>query len=160
MQAGTLILTLERLLELHLDLYQTALKKTDQLKHNQMDELKQVLQQEQVLVQVIKQTEAERMTLASQFLGRHTDLTLAACAEKAEGAEKERLSELKEEFKEVMDKLKAANQLNQQMTQSALQFVTMSLDMLMPREQVPNYQRPDTMKKNEPNRRSLFDSKA
>ncbi|MGD6817066.1 flagellar protein FlgN [Metabacillus sp. 113a] len=160
MHAGKLILALERLLEQHLDLYQTALDKTEHLKHNQTEELKKVLQQEQLLVQAIKQTEAERITEASLFLGRHTDLTLRACAEKAEGTDKERLTGLKDDFTEVLDKLKAANQLNQQMTQQALQFVTMSLDMLLPREQTPNYQRPDAMKKTEPNRRSLFDSKA
>ncbi|MTH55056.1 flagellar protein FlgN [Bacillus mangrovi] len=159
MQAAALILTLEKLLEQHLDLYQTALNKTEQLKHNKTEELKQTLQREQALVQIIKQTEAERITEASRFLGRHTDLTLAACADRAEGAEKTRLSKLKEEFKSVMDKLKAANLLNQQMTQQALQFVTMSLDMLMPRVPEPNYKRPDAAK-NEPNRRSLFDSKA
>jgi hypothetical protein len=60
-----------------------------------------------------------------------------------------------------MDKLKEANGLNRELTQQALQFVSLSLDMLMPQENFSNYQRPDQHQtQTEKRRRSLFDSQA
>jgi flagellar biosynthesis/type III secretory pathway chaperone len=103
--------------------------------------------------------ENERIGLASAYLNREDDLTLTACMEKAEGADKEKFSDLFQSLTDVMEKLKNANKLNQQLTIQALQFVSLSMDMLMPKEQSPAY-KPPGGKASEPKRRSLFDSKA
>ncbi|TXC90974.1 flagellar protein FlgN [Metabacillus litoralis] len=153
--------TLDKLLQLHENLYQVALQKTDYLKQNNVEELKELLKKEQMFAQAIKQIETERIQLSAEFLNREQDLTLSACIEKAEGKHKEKLEQVASDFSKTMDKLKAANQLNRELTHQALQFVSISLDMLMPQENITNYQRPDAS--NAPSdklRRSLFDSQA
>ncbi|WP_226670821.1 flagellar protein FlgN [Metabacillus litoralis] len=161
MLAEKLMNTLDKLLQLHQNLYQVALQKTDYLKQNNVEELKELLKKEQMFSQAIKQIETERIQLSAEFLNREHDLTLSACIEKAEGKHKEKLKQIASDFSKTMDKLKAANQLNRELTHQALQFVSISLDMLMPQENITNYQRPDAS--NAPSdklRRSLFDSQA
>lgn len=156
-----LIQTLDKLLQLHQNLYQVALQKTDYLKQNKVEELKELLKKEQMFVQAIKQIETERIQLSAEFLNREHELTLSACIEKAEGEQKGEFEQIASGFSETMDKLKAVNQLNRELTHQALQFVSISLDMLMPQENITNYQRPDVS--NAPTdklRRSLFDSQA
>ncbi|MFY4775081.1 flagellar protein FlgN [Metabacillus sp. RGM 3146] len=160
MPAEKLIARLKELLQFNKELYHMALEKTDLLKKDNAEALRSLLQKEQTVVRSIQKAEAERIRMAAEFLGREHNLTLSECINQAKGTEKEKLSELLEEFIEVMDKLKTANQLNQQLSQQALQFVSMTLDMLLPSEQSPNYSRPDQPIESEPKRRSLFDFKA
>jgi flagellar biosynthesis/type III secretory pathway chaperone len=157
--AQSLILKLEKLLGLNRKLYQLAQTKTEALKTEDLTVLQQTLKQEQIYIQAIKQVENERIGLASAYLNREDDLTLSACMEKAEGADKEKFSDLFQSLTDVMEKLKNANKLNQQLTIQALQFVSLSMDMLMPKEQSPAYKPPGGTA-SEPKRRSLFDSKA
>ncbi|WP_299094868.1 flagellar protein FlgN [uncultured Metabacillus sp.] len=160
MSAETLIQTLEKLLQLHRNLYQVTTQKTEILKSENIGELKELLKKEQMFVQAIKQIETERIQASTEFLGAE-DITLTACIEKAEGEQKEKLKQFSANFSVIIDKLKEANQLNRELTQQALQFVSLSLDMLMPQESLINYQRPDGMKQpSDKTRRSLFDSQA
>ncbi|WP_273124384.1 flagellar protein FlgN [Bacillus weihaiensis] len=163
MVAGNLIHTLEKLLQLHQNLYQVALQKTDYLKENNVDKLKELLKKEQMFVQAIKQVEAERIQYTVEFLGTEDEVTLSACIDKAEGDNKQKLEEIAREFASIMDKLKAINQLNRDLTNQALQFVSLSLDMLMPQQSISNYQRPDgkvSQAGDVKNRQSIFDSQA
>lgn len=161
MIAEKLIETLTKLLQLHQNLYQVTLQKTDYLKNNDVEKLKGILKKEQMFVQAVKQIEEERIQLTAQFLGRGQDLTLTACIEKAEGEQKQRLQQIEKEFTEIIGKLRAANELNRELTHQALQFVSLSLDMLMPQENMTNYQRPNGQQSQiENKRRSLFDSQA
>lgn len=160
MLADKLITTLEKLLSLHEQLYKVALQKSEILKKDNIDELREMLKQEQKFVQAIKQIEAERILITAEFLNREQELTLSACIEQADGLNKEKLQYIRHKFQDVMDKLKTANQLNQQLTQQSLQFVSISLDMLMPQENTQNYNRPDQSRGMETKRRSIFDSKA
>ncbi|QGQ48146.1 flagellar protein FlgN [Metabacillus sediminilitoris] len=159
MQAEKLIQTLEKLLQLHQNLHKITLQKTESLKSENVEQIKELLKKEQMFLQAIKQIEAERIQETITFLGSEGDLTLSACIEKAKGEQKESLKVIAKEFKETMDKLKEANLLNRELTQQALQFVSISLDMLMPQESFTNYQRPDqNQTQTEKRRRSLFDS--
>jgi flagellar biosynthesis/type III secretory pathway chaperone len=161
MSAGKLIQTLEKLLQLHQNLYKLTLHKTESLKSENVEELKELLKKEQMFVQAIKQIEAERIQITSEFLGREEGLTLSACIEKAEGEQMEALERIAMDFNDTMDNLKSSNQINRELTQQALQFVSLSLDMLMPQESFANYNRPDGNKtQSEMKRRSLFDSQA
>jgi hypothetical protein len=160
-QADKLIHTLEKLLQLHQNLYTITLQKTESLKSENVEQVKELLKKEQMFLQAIKQIEAERIQETITFLGSEGNLTLSACIEKAEGEQKESLNVIANEFKKTMDKLKEANGLNRELTQLALQFVSLSLDMLMPQESFTNYQRPDqNQTQTEKRRRSLFDSQA
>lgn len=161
MSAENLIRTLEKLLLLHQNLYKVALQKTTCLKSERIDELRELLKQEQKFVQASKQLEEERIRLTKLFLGREENLTLSACIEKATGEEKEKLQFFLNNFTETMDMLKGANRLNKELTLQSLQFVSLTLDMLMPQKNITNYNRPEsTSKPVEKVRRSLFDSKA
>ncbi|OAS85808.1 MULTISPECIES: flagellar protein FlgN [Metabacillus] len=161
MSAEKLIKNLEKLLQLHQNLHKITLQKTESLKSENIEELKELLKKEQMFVQAIKQLEAERVQVTSEFLGHAENLTLSACIEKSSGHEKQSLERIANEFTEVMEKLTAANQLNRDLTQQALQFVSISLDMLMPQESLTNYNRPDGNKtQSDIKRRSLFDSQA
>jgi hypothetical protein len=160
-QAEKLIQTLEKLLQLHQNLHKITLQKTENLKSENVEQLRELLKKEQMFLQAIKQIEAERIQATIDFLGREGDLTLSACIEKAEGEQKESLKIIAKDFRDTMDKLKEANGLNRELTQQALQFVSLSLDMLMPQESFTNYQRPDQHQtQTEKRRRSLFDSQA
>ena len=114
-----------------------------------------------MFVQDVYHMEDERIQSKVQFLGREQDLTLSACIEQAEGEQKHQLKEVENEFAEIMGKLIDANELNRELTHQALQFVSLSLDMLMPQETMTNYQRPNgSQSQMENTRRSLFDSQA
>ncbi len=161
MLAEKLINTLEKLLKLHQNLYEVTLQKTDYLKSNDVEKLKELLKKEQMFVQAIKQIEAERIKLTPEFLGDKADMTLSACAEKAQGEHKEKLIQLAHLFPVVVKKIKDANQLNRELTQQALQFVELSLDLFIPQESLTNYNHPNGNDKFQPNkRRSIFDSQA
>ncbi|MGM0876454.1 MAG: flagellar protein FlgN [Bacillota bacterium] len=159
MSAGKLIQTLEKLLQLHQHLHKVTLQKTESLKGENVEELRELLKQEQKFVQAIKQVEVERIQLTVEFLEREDELTLTACIEKATGYEQEKLKEISKEFTETMDKLKATNQLNKELTKQALQLAAITLDMIMPQESDFNYNKPND-KTNDKQRRSFFDSKA
>ncbi|MED4454454.1 flagellar protein FlgN [Metabacillus fastidiosus] len=154
-----LIANLEKLLALHHQLYKVAFQKTDLLKKNDIEALKETLNYEQKFVQAISQMEAERIELTSKFLGRTDELTLMACIEKADGSNKEKLQNIYDEFKKVMGDLKNINNLNKQLTQQALQLVSITINTMMPQEGDHNYQKPDK-KNGQAKRRSIFDSKA
>lgn len=160
MSAQSLIQQLEKLLGLNQQLYKLAQTKTEALKTENLTVLQETLKQEQTYVQAIKQVENERIALAAAYLNRDDELTLSACIEKSEGTEKEKFSSLYLSLTDLMEKLKGINQLNQQLTLQALQFVSLSMDMLMPKEQSPAYKPPGGNVPSEPKRRSLFDSKA
>lgn len=160
MSAQPLIFKLEKLLRLNQQLLKLAEAKTEALKKEDLAVLQQTLKQEHICVSAIKLAEKERIPLTSAYLGRNHDLTLSACIEKAEGEDKVQFAQLLSSLTDVMDKLKHANKLNQQLTVQALQFVSLSLDMLMPKEESPAYKPPGLSAAAQPKRKSLFDSKA
>lgn len=159
MSAAELILSLEKLLQLHKNLYQLTLQKTEILKSENIDALKELLKKEQMFVKAISQLEDERIKQTVAFLGREDELSMSACIEKATGSEQDKLKELEKDFKETIDSLKATNELNRELAKQALQLVSMTLDMLMPQETEFNYNKPAN-KPIEKQRRSLFDSQA
>lgn len=159
MSAAELILSLEKLLQLHKNLYQLTLQKTEILKSENIDALKELLKKEQMFVKAISQLEDERIKQTVAFLGREDELSMSACIEKATGSEQHKLKELEKDFKETIDSLKATNELNRELAKQALQLVSMTLDMLMPQETEFNYNKPAN-KPIEKQRRSLFDSQA
>ncbi|WP_243290285.1 flagellar protein FlgN [Bacillus sp. FJAT-47783] len=160
MATSTFIQTMEKLYSLHEELYEIATKKTDVLKENRdVSELKELLKEEQLCLKKIQQTEAERMKLTDERLKGTEDKSLTALIERASGSEKEMLENLQVRFLEMMTKLKAVNELNQQLTHYALQYINLSLDMMMPQETTVTYSHPNQTKENR-SQRSMFDSKA
>lgn len=154
-----LITNLEKLLALHHQLYKVAFQKTELLKKNDIEALKETLNHEQKFAQAISQMEAQRIELTSNYLGRTDELTLTACIESTDGLYKEKLQSIYNEFTEVMDNLKNINSLNRQLTYQALQLVSITINSMMPQESELNYNKPD-QKNGAPKRRSIFDSQA
>jgi len=159
MSAGKLIQSLEKLLKLHQHLLEVTLQKTEILKNDQVEDLKELIKKETMYLQAIKQLEEERVILTKEYLGSNEEVTLSACIEKAAGTDREKLKVILKEFTEIMDKLKTSNSLNKELTKQALQLNAMTLDMLMPQETEINYNKPAN-KTPEKQRRSIFDSKA
>lgn len=161
MSCAQLIQTMEKLYELHEQLYDIALKKTDVLKNNEdISKLQELLKIEQTYSNKIHQVENERMKVVDDWLGQQEDKSLSACIEKATGNEKEQLVQLKERLKEIIEKLKSTNELNQQLIHHALQFVNLTIDMVMPQEPSLTYSNPNQTEEKQGPKRSMFDSKA
>ena len=160
MTGERLIQTLNKLLKLHQNLYEVALQKTEILKQNQVEELKELLNKEQMYVQAIKQIEDERVSKTAEYLDGSEEVTLTACINKATGPEKEVLQDIFADFTDVMNQLKNQNELNKELTKQALQLTSITLDTLFPKETNMNYDKPVNKPLQEKQRRSIFDSKA
>lgn len=150
-----LVSLLEKQVKLHKSLYQLALKKTEALKKQDIDTLTALMNDEQKHIFAIQQLENNRLRL----LQHHglMEATMTSCIERAEEPERSRLAELYDELSSIISSMKQANDVNRQLTEQSLQFIYLTLDMLMPQTQ------PITYSKNtyeEPLDRSMFESKA
>ncbi|MDQ0231451.1 flagellar protein FlgN [Metabacillus malikii] len=160
MSAENVIQSLEKLLQLHKKLYEITLQKTELLKSEDVEALREMLKKEQMFVKAISQVENERIKHTTEYLQRDDDLTLSACIEKAVGEEKDRLVTISSQLKETIEALKQSNHLNRELTKQALQLTNLTLDMIMPQEKDYNYNSKPANTQVETKRRSLFDSQA
>ncbi|RFB11034.1 flagellar protein FlgN [Bacillus sp. HNG] len=160
MSADNLVVLLKKILTLHQNLLKLAERKTDILKKGDIDALNDQMKEEQKYILAIKQLENERIALVDKWLGsRVKDKTLSKCIEMASEPVRSKLEEIHEELVKVTQDLKSLNDLNQQLTHQSLQYVNMSLDMLLPQEQNAGYGNPAGTK-GKKQTRSMFDSKA
>lgn len=162
--AQQLIETLEKLLILHKSLHQLAKQKTEVLKTGDTDALHNLLKEEKKHILAIQKFETERQKVSKEFLekiggGDIQSLTISSCIEVAEASEKEKLIELSSDLQAQLKDLKERNELNQLLLKQSLQFVNMSLDLLMPEIDTYNYERPGQAYQNNGGR-SIFNSKA
>lgn len=151
---------LERLCVLHEHLLSLSEQKTEALKTNEIKALSEIVTKEQKYVQAIEQTEQSRIEATKSCIGS-SDATISACISKAAGGEKKVLEQLYAKLSQLVIRLKDVNDLNKQLTFQSLQFISLTFDMLLPKEGGSNYG-----KEQQPNqtggvkRLSLFDSKA
>lgn len=151
---------LERLCVLHEHLLTLSERKTEALKKNEIKELSEILTKEQKYVQAIEQTEEARIEATKECLGK-ADTTISTCISEAEGSDKTALEQLFERMSQLVTRLKDVNHLNKQLTIQSLQFITLTLDMLLPKERNANYGKPQEPSQSRGSSRlSLFDSKA
>ncbi|MBA2871315.1 flagellar biosynthesis/type III secretory pathway chaperone [Anoxybacillus calidus] len=165
MSVKLLIELLEKHVKLHKGLLELANQKTEVLKKGDMEALSGIMKQEQKYIAAINQVERERMHVVEAMVntaGKHEhERTLTTCIELVEESERSVLERLKDELSAVVSELKNINLLNQQLTQQSLQFVNMTLDMIMPQPQEVNYGIPNAATTPQyENSRSIFDSKA
>lgn len=160
MLAKNLVSTLKKILVLHQNLLKLSEQKTDILKKGDIDALNEQMKEEQKYILAIKQMENERIAIVDKLLGpRVQEKTLSKCIEAATEPIGSELAELHEDLRKVTQELKTVNELNQQLTHQSLQYVNMSLDMLLPQEQNATYGNPAGTKEKKQTR-SMFDSKA
>ncbi|WP_099354872.1 flagellar protein FlgN [Fredinandcohnia onubensis] len=160
MSAETLVSTLKKILILHQNLLKLSERKTEILKKGDIDALNEQMKEELKYILAIRQMENERIAIVDKLLGpRVQEKTLLKCIEAATEPIRSELMELHEDLLIVIKELKAVNELNQQLTHQSLQYVNMSLDMLLPQEQTATYVNPAGTREKKQTR-SMFDSKA
>ncbi|WP_227394294.1 flagellar protein FlgN [Jeotgalibacillus aurantiacus] len=132
----TLKSLLEQLIELHQSLLDLALEKTVIIKSGDLQELQRIIKEEQKYIYSIQTIEKKRQQI----------LTMPADIE-----------ETKSKLLSVILDLKAVNELNQELLEQSMQFVTLNLDLLMPQPDSFNYKKEDD--EHQPVQ-SIFDSQA
>ena len=167
MELSTIIGTLDKLEKMHRSLYELALSKTNIIKSNEMEELDRILKTEQAHVAAIETLEQQRQVQVKQYITNKgfsytSTPTVAHLIEAAHGETLlEELKTQRERLLEVVDLLKAQNNLNQKLVFQSLQFVNLSLNLMRPEqpEQV-NYSDKEVFGQNTVSKKSYFDSQA
>lgn len=142
MSAEKLITTMEKLLKLHKSLYEIALNKTDIVKIGDMDALNQTLKEEQAHLAAINKLENDRQKLASSIVPGTAKPTIDDCltvSSLIDDTTHARLSEIRTELLGVIAQIQQRNELNQQMIYQSLQFVNLSLQLVMPQPEEYTY---------------------
>lgn len=156
--------TMSRLIYVHQDLNQLAVKKTEVIKDGEMEKLGILLQEEEALVFELKELETARSFRVRDFASHYEilaeDCTLLQLSKVLPPSEqKELLGSRQQLLKEVAD-LKQQNRLNQELIEQSLQFVNVSLGMLQPEVRPVNYERPGRGDSLAKKGKSMFDSRA
>lgn len=164
MSAETLIQTLEKILLLHKSLNQLAKQKTEIIKTGDTTALNNLLKEEKKHIQAIQKLEAERQQTSKIYLSnfdfnKNSTPTISDCIDFASPVEQQKLWKIKSDLQSQVQELNNRTKLNQQLLMQSLQFVNMSLDLLMPEIDTYNYDRPGQGQQYEEGR-SLFNSKA
>lgn len=159
-----IIQPLEKLHLLHKSLYQIAKKKTDIIKSGDIDALRSVLNDETKHIQAIKKFETELSENVATYLEQNdyikSDFKLNDCINILIEPAKTKVTQLKIALENQIKELKYQNELNQQMLEQSLQFVNLSLDIIVPDIDSFNYDRPGQHILAGQEGRSIFDSKA
>jgi flagellar biosynthesis/type III secretory pathway chaperone len=156
MSAESLVVIMNKMLKLHISLYELTVKKTDIVKKGDTAALDQLLRDEQAHVVAINKLEQERLAVSNAIF---PSASLQEIAE-AKPSEKEKLLTIKEALVEVISEIKARNELNQQLIHQSLQFINFSKSLVMPQEKEINYGPPAGKKAKPGQSPGMFNSKA
>lgn len=164
MSVEQLMDSLKKLVSLHQSLYDLETLKTNVIKKGDIEALSSILKDENRHVMAINKIEDERKLIVAKLLSGYPILgeepSLTDVINIVKPDESEKLQDLRGRLTQLLKELKILNQLNQQLVQSSLQFVNLSLDLLMPQPQSLNYNKPTNKSQAVPEKRSMFDSKA
>ncbi len=141
-----LIKVLEYENKLYNQLYSIAEEKTGFIVKGEVESLQTLVGKEQKLVGELNKLQDVREQILGQVaktIGRNPqELTLSQLAEQLPVEQAEKLIPIRDKLKEVVGKLAAKNDLNQQLIQNALEYVDFSLNLLtQPAPQTPQYGR-------------------
>lgn len=143
-----LIQSLEALLDCHNQLLELARQKQDVLIKGDVQTLSTLTKEESRLVRKMGKLENERQACAQELASRHglqdgEDITLDRLLDHLPaGEEKDRVLELARHLRDVIQSLKAQNELNMRLTQDALAMVDYSLELLTGRDEDVIYRKP------------------
>jgi flagellar biosynthesis/type III secretory pathway chaperone len=152
METAQMTSLLERLYKSHEDILASGERKTEVLKLGDMKALDVLLKEEDLQVKKLQLIEKERML-------KFANVTLADVLEQAEESEKEKLLHLQDQLIQTYEALKSRNELNQELLEQSLQYVNMSLSMVLPNNEPDLYSKHKAEDYNS-NGFSIFDSKA
>jgi hypothetical protein len=141
MSAEKLVTTMEKLLKLHKSLYELAVKKTDIVKIGDMDALNQTLKDEQAHLAAINKLENDRQKIAASIVPGTDKPTIEDCltADAIGDTYRAQLTKIRTDLVDVITHIQQQNELNQQMIYQSLQFVNLSMQLVMPQPEEYNY---------------------
>lgn len=153
---------LEKLVFNHKNLNEIARKKTDIIVKGDFQALQLILKDENKHILLIQKLNNEMLNAGKSFLQENKILdetpTLATVIVHANEKDKPSLNQLKKDLEEQVVILQDQNRMNQELLEESLQFINMSLDLLMPDMESFNYSLANEDEKKEAH--SIFDSKA
>jgi flagellar biosynthesis/type III secretory pathway chaperone len=160
-----LVQTLHEMTDIHRQLLELAQIKKDIIVRNQVDQLNAIVNKEAKLIRTIGELEEKRAFETDRYLlGKGyrpnpaiTVSDLVRIIFKAD--EKQALTQAQTELMKVMEELKAANKLNQDLTKQSLAFIDYSLNILVGAEDEATYQNPQHQQSLY-KRSGFFDSRA
>lgn len=151
---------------LHQQLLELAAQKKDAIIHNQVDQLNGLVNKESKLVKRISELEEKRVFEADRYLvGKGyrpnpaitvSDLTRII----VKAGEKQALIEAQAQLLEMLESLKEANKLNQQLVKQSLTYIDYSLNLLIGAEDEAVYHNPHQQSHGFSKRSGFFDSRA
>jgi len=160
MNSSFLLTTLQQQLEEYTKLYELSLIKTDVIKQNDINRLDDIINKEAKYLLAINDLEEKRIESVYAVLSGHEwsgDLpTLSDCLKVIPKEEAMKLISIQSELKEKIEELRELNYLNQELIYQSMQFVSLSLSILKPRQTAPNYG--PTAKQQSQKKDTLFDS--
>ncbi len=163
MSAQLIIECMQKLVQVHHTFNQLAAEKTQSLLKGDISHLRSILHKESASLKQLQQRELERRRLVRIFFNSKGFVTengtITELLPHLSGVEKEELLSLQKNLMEEIEQLKQKNELNQQLLQDSLRFVNLSLDIIQPEFDSGTYSK-SNMDADEPQGRSLFDSKA
>lgn len=154
-----IIRTMEQLIQLNKSLYELADKKTDIVKKGDMEAFQQLQQNEQKHILAIQKINRDREQAVTTLVPNLENPTITDCLPYVAEKDRYKLTQLKDELMTVLTKLQEQNDLNQQLINQSLEFVNMSVHMLLPQQQQMNYG-PPTDKKQQTETKRIFQSEA
>lgn len=163
MSVKRLIDLLTRLVDIHQNLLDLSMEKTEIIKSGSIDKLQSLLAKERKYIQLVEQTEKERIEESKAWFKSQKlldeEMTITKMLENLDNeSDKEALATVTTELTNKIASLKQQEQLNRNLIEQSMQFIHLSLDMLHPSIQQMNYHPTTTV--NEAVKQSVFDSKA
>lgn len=160
MNTSFLLTTLQQQLEEYTELHQLSVAKTDLIKKNDILNLNEIINKEAKYLLSLDVLEKKRVEAVYAVLSGHEwsgDLpTLSDCLNVVSDEEATKLLNIQSKLKVMIEELKNRNYLNQELIYQSMQFVSLSLSMLKPKQTPPNYG--PTTKQQSRKLDTLFDS--
>ena len=163
MSVQRLIDILTKLVDMHQNLLELSIEKTEMIKSGSIEQLQTLLAKERKYIQLIEQTEKDRIEESKVWFTNKQlldeEITITNMLDNLDDEhDKQALTTIAAELTGNIVRLKQQEQLNRDLIEQSMQFVQLSLDMLHPTIQQMNYH-PTTIE-NESVNHSVFDSKA
>lgn len=151
--AGMIDQLIEVLTEQHIrceELYGLALEKKDVIVKNDVEELQKITNLENMVISQNNRLERQRITLTediSEVLGKRGQLNeLSALVDAMEGQpQQEPLREIGIKLRDILNKLKDANEFNKVLIVNALDYVDYSLNVIRTSAQAEGPEYPDAI---------------
>ncbi|GAA3412806.1 flagellar protein FlgN [Paenibacillus hodogayensis] len=128
---------LDQQIEVHRHLLELSLQKRQSIISNDVEQLMQMTQKETRLIRQVDQLETERADAVQSYMRSRnmyvtaaiTIQTLSKIAVKLE--EKQSLADRREQLLDLIEEIRKANELNQQLIQHSLAYINYSMDLLV-----------------------------